>query len=168
MIFKIRKGNHYSDGVFHKALYPMNFYHYSSYEVVFDKSCAYDLVGEDQKDINKLFGFSAGLNHHKDSARFGWAYNEGMIELWSYCYIGGERRVGYLCSVLLGESYTLDLSVSGSETCYRFIVHHKGSLYRSSEVYKDDTWNFGYNLWPYFGGNRPAPHDIQISLRSLI
>ena len=168
MIFTIKKGNHYSDRVFYKAMYPMNFYHYSSYEVLFDSSCAYDLGGPDQKDINKLFGFSSGLDHHKESARFGWVYNGGLIELWSYCYVDGQRRSGYLCSLLMNEKYTLDLSVSGSETCYRFIVHHNDSLYHTSEVYKGITWDFGYNLWPYFGGNRTAPHDIRIYMRSLI
>lgn len=106
----------------------------------FDFNCLYDPTQFDQ--INKLAGFSRGINLHESSVRIGWsveAANPTMIMLWHYEYAHGVRldpvKIKYVSP---GETFTLELS--------------------------GGSW-FGYRLYPYFGGTKPAPHDMTISVQ---
>jgi hypothetical protein len=106
--------------------------------VIFTESCKYTLNSEDQLDWNKMAGFSRG-KHHTDSLRLVWRWNPSIqkIEVGEYRYKNGER----ISSVIK----TVDLY-----TTYKFtLMLHEGNY----------PW-WGYKLFPYFGGNNPAPHDI--------
>src|SRR5205085_11605887 len=81
--FTIPAGGHYADKNFIKtvSLTEMNFM------VRFDSSAVYQTTDPDnQYDINKLYGFSDGMDHQLNSARIGWAWNKGALRLYAYIY----------------------------------------------------------------------------------
>jgi len=159
MEFLIKKGTHYSNNFIQKLFNLLHFRKSTTYLIKFDSSCIYTLPKEDQGDINKLFGFSLGL-HHKDSARFGWCWNNNQLEIWAYWYDSGIRKYQFIQPIEAGESYYLEIKNLGDN--WEFSI----SDYVNSnkiQVPKSKTLvNFGYTLWPYFGGNQTSPHDISI------
>jgi hypothetical protein len=114
-----------------------------SYEVIFDESCRYDLVDEDQEDWNKLTGWSYGL-HHQNSVRLGWKYNSKVdkILVCRYIYENGIRREEDITEYEIGIKHTMRLS--------------------SKLIPK-----WGYTLGLFFGGNKTAPHNMKIYLKRI-
>jgi len=135
--------------------------------ILFD-SCLYDIKDNDDYDINKLFGFSTSYFHHKNSARIGWRCNASkQIELFAYAYVSGERYTTYLGIVDVNTDF--ECIIVDTENEYLFNV-------RVSEFYENDIQNkvynatikknkdwfiFHYHLFPYFGGNKTAPHTMK-------
>lgn len=136
-------------------------------DVVFDDSFAYD-IGEDQLDVNKLFGFGYlnGL-HHKDSARYGWNYKKetGRAVLWAYCYVNGVRQMVELCSV---NKYTkVRLSIRIVNKHYVFTVNDGYNEWHTigwAEIPFTHDKKTKYKLGCYFGGNRTATHKTTIKI----
>lgn len=132
-----------------------------SYEVTFTESCRYDLGSSDQLDWNKLFGWSYGL-HHKNSIRVGWRYfkEQDCIELSLYCYINGTRVINQFTKVGIGTSTRIQLTYIDGEVGVYTIEDNffigDGNL---TLPFKKTC---GYDLGLYFGGNRPAPHKMNI------
>lgn len=163
MIFTIRKGKHRSRpwrlGLWwHRSQF--------SWVVKFDESCRHDLGSDDQLDTNKLVGVGYFPHHHKDSARFGWRYSvkKGKVEILAYCYSDSQRTIDHLADAFIGESYTLTIEVVN--TGYWLSV--RGPGYISEKIYRHaHNKHLKYGLWPYFGGNKTAPHDIRIDLQKL-
>ena len=166
MKFLIKKGKHYCNQFLHKFLNLLTFKKKLQYIVKFNSSCAYSLNEKDQMDINKLFGFSNGFYHHQDSARFGWSYLNGKIVLHAYCYNNGKRVNSYICRVELEDENKLTIFVEDS--CYVFEVEKLKTGSKSKvKIFKEKKFSFGYNLWPFFGGNNPAPHDMSIEMTKI-
>ena len=159
MDFLIKKGSHYSNNFFHKLLNILNFRKSSIYLVRFSDTCKYQLPKEDQGDINKLFGFSLGL-HHKNSARCGWCWNNNQLEIWAYWYDNGIRKYQFIQSVEIGENYYLEIKNLGDK--WEFSISNYAKVNKIQVPKSKTLINFGYILWPYFGGNQPSPHDISI------
>lgn len=134
------------------------------FRVAFDNSCRYQLPGEDQQDINKLFGLGYFPNHHKESARFGWVYNPDInkIELYAYCYVNGKRITDQITTVPLHQSFVLELNISA--TAYSFTVF-KESFQASTHIQHSNKRKWSFPLGVYFGGNQPAPHKITIEMK---
>ena len=132
-----------------------------SYKYIFTDSCKYD-IGEDQSDINKLFGLSFSLSPHKNSIRVGWRYvpSSSNIELLSYIYKDGVRSWKPLCFVGLNEEVSIEMSRLGT------IAKIEAKSESESSVILIDVnglWGkFSYELGLYFGGNKTAPHNITI------
>lgn len=165
--YLIKKGKHYPTGL-HLGL---SFTKYIHYECMFDESCLYDIDGVDKYDINKLFGFATTFHHHRQSARVGWRCIDGEnIQLVTYSYNDGFREphetdiLGvvkpnekFRCSIVdLEQSYlyTFKMSDGTRETFFH-------------DAKKPDWFLFHYRLYPYFGGNKTAPHDMIIYLNKL-
>ena len=130
----------------------------------FDSSCRYKNQAEqNNSDINKLYGFSdCGAQHHISSARFGWVSVGDSIELHGYIYVNGERKSKYLESISLNTD--VELSISLSENTYVFLVNGKQTIMpRQCDAEKID----GYQLYPYFGGDETAPHEMYIFIKEL-
>jgi len=138
---------------------------YLEFEVKFDSSAIYKTtIEENQADINKLFGVSDCKSHHMDnSIRFGWRYyNERLQLLWfkhenevfTYGFITYIKpNVNYICSIdIQSEYYVLCVN----NTC-EMVPRNCGIRTNYNK----------YILWPYFGGDEPAPHDIKIRLKRL-
>lgn len=135
------------------------------YEVVFNESCLYGFGDEDEFAINKLFGFSAGL-HHKNSARFGWRADGNEIEISSYCYKNKKRNIKTIRNVEIDKIYIFSIENAG--TNYEFkIMTDLGNIIGYAGISKLDTVKFGYELFPYFGGDKTAPHKIEIHMRRI-
>ncbi len=162
MKFIIKKGTHYSNETVFKLKNFFNNNNTLQYQVTFDDSCIYELPKEDQEDINKLFGFSIGFNHHKDSARFGWFYQDNTIHLYAYVYDNGVRRSKLIKNLDLNTQYVLTLVDEGDN--WVFSVDDGWSVIGNVKIPKSCKFKWGYKLWPYFGGNNPAPHDITIQM----
>lgn len=132
--------------------------------VNFDSTCAYELGGYDQFDINKLVGFSSGFDHHMDSARFGWRYSNSKIELIAYCYVNNRRICESICKIELNKNTLISIEDIGDFYDFKVITHVNRFHKRISKNTRSGKFKKGLKLWPYFGGNQTAPHDIQIKL----
>lgn len=106
----------------------------------FDESAKYSIEGADQQDWNKLTGFSRGY-HKKNSIRIGWRWNQerGVLQICDYSYVNKERKISNVQDIKIGVFYKKTLSLP------------KGKFFI-----------LGYMLWPYFGGNKKAPHNIRV------
>jgi hypothetical protein len=156
MVFHIKRGSHSSKGIhFGLTLKPI-----INVRVKFDQSCLYDHRSMENLDINKLFGFSTSHFHHQQSARFGWRCLDGKtLQILTYSYDGGKR----LDEQLLGEvkpdeEFTCILGVDGSSYVYTFQSSKRKNTVRVP--LKAKPWKLKYMLYPYFGGNLVAPHNI--------
>lgn len=136
----------------------------------FDESIRYDL-GSDQTDVNKLFGYSWGW-HHKNSDRIGFRYNPFLdnVEIVLYSYVDGKRvPATHIANVEIGQRIKIGLYIhigswatvgkSGISRYINVVIDENVIL---SKEYKGKDAGLGYTLGGYFGGNRRAPHQINI------
>lgn len=163
----IKRGKHY-----HKALWRLYFHfgsRFLSYDVIFNTSCWYDtrMIGD---HTNKLFGMGFGLNHHKDSIRVGWKpiENSDKIALYAYTYNKGVRFIEVICKISVNMKFNVKIEphyerntyiITISDTKQKSIIE-----YRQNFDFKD---NWGFRLFPYFGGNPTAPDDMNISMERV-
>jgi hypothetical protein len=166
--YRISKGRHYTF-----TNWMARFVLYSGYDlnfkVVFTDSCRYDLPGEeDQFDVNKLYGIAWGLRGPKhNSARIGWTYNleEGNIDLFLYTHHNGKRDIEWLGNVSLYEEAKVSLHLFSDHVSARFNVNGSSNISITQNITSNPENKLKFRCFPYFGGNRPAPHDIKILLR---
>ena len=132
----------------------------------FTESCLFDLIDEDQHDVNKLFGFSIGF-HHKTSFRFGWRpiLSENKIEIVGYEYHDGVRQVTMpITRININQWYGFSISYNRPSQISHYSVYDtkdNANLVNSVILEKQD-YGLGYTLGIYFGGNEKAPQDIVI------
>ncbi len=133
--------------------------------VTFTDSCIYKFGDVDDLDINKLFGFSFGY-HQTDSVRFGWhptTYNK--IEIFAYIYSNTKRIIQSIGEIDLNKEYKFEILLY-NDSMYQFIILENERILFDKIVNRGETKHkIGYQLYPYFGGNRTAPHDIKIILK---
>lgn len=153
----IQKGEHYSNhGLEFLKSNELKF------EVIFSENCLYeDTTG----DINKLYGFcEANSTPHENSARFGWKPdNKGNIEIYSYVYYNGERIINYINTIEVNRKYRMSITTSKEQ--YFFYLFGMGYIW---EERNNQGVGFYTKLFPYFGGNDPAPHKMTIKIREII
>ncbi|MEO9967842.1 MAG: hypothetical protein ABJF11_18765 [Reichenbachiella sp.] len=135
------------------------------FNAIFDESAIYqNITEENQQDINKLMGFSdCNSMHHDNSARFGWRWFKDRLEIHAYCYVNGERVTAYIGTAEINEKVDYLLNVSDSQ--YSFQIGNEAPVI----ITRGDVCNIGvyYMLYPYFGGDETAPHDISIQIRTI-
>ena len=132
--------------------------------VRFDSTAIYrTTLEENQYDINKLFGFSDNnAGHHQYSARFGWRWSDDSLRLFAYVYNNGEVSSVETGCVSIGANIACSIRITAGG--YLFSMNeHSMLIPRSSTTVKA----LGYQLYPYFGGNETAPHDIRIWIKPL-
>lgn len=133
-----------------------------SFAAKFDKSAVYQTqIEENQADINKLMGFSDCNDHHQtNSARFGWRWYNNQLEIHAYCYVNGDRVIQYITSVPLDKMNDYQIEIIDNK--YIFTVNNTARV----EVNKNANCSGGINymLFPYFGGDETAPHDISVTV----
>jgi hypothetical protein len=85
-----------------------------------------------------------------------------MIELYAYCYTGSVRKNVLLGTTAIGTPADLGISVQPNQ--YQFF--YNGTI---TTVPRHCTNNSaqGYKLYPYFGGDETAPHDIRVFIKDL-
>lgn len=115
-----------------------------------------------QCDINKVWGFSEGLNHQYNSARIGWAYCNGAVRLYGYTYSKGVRYSAEISPVALNTELTCSIKFSG----YNYQITVNGvTVVLPRGV--NSTKASGYQLYPYFGGDEVAPHDVTMDIKPI-
>jgi hypothetical protein len=157
-VYLIKAGNHEASGI--------NIAGFSSgslsFSAKFDNSAEYYLGNVNQYDINKLHGFSDCFTpHHRNSARFGWVWNDKSLklEIHAYVYANGTRFMKFVDNVSLNSIHSYQIIVNGNT--YDFLFNGKKvSLPRGCRSINAH----GYKMNPYFGGNEVAPHDITIEV----
>jgi hypothetical protein len=131
------------------------------FDVIFDSTAIYQTVlPENQLDINKLYGFSEGLDHQTNSARIGWRWSNQALRLFGYTYVNGQRIEREIKPVTIGDTLSCSIRVDSSR--YWFRVDMDSIQMARGPV--SDTAD-GYQLFPYFGGDEPAPQLIRIRIR---
>lgn len=153
--FVIPAGAHYSN----ESSYKTGDCTELRFAVRFDSSAVYTTKDpENQYDVNKLYGFSDnGASHHQFSARIGWRWSDQALRLFGYTYNTGRFAFEEIAAVSIGEVHECSIVVAGSS--YIFTVNGKSiTMPRLSE----GTSASGYRLYPYFGGDEAAPHEIHI------
>jgi hypothetical protein len=156
-VYTIKKGQHSSGNHFDTQTSEV-----LTFEAKFDKSAIYQTVlPSNQYDINKLYGFSdCNQQHHTNSARFGWRWFKDKLEIHAYVYNDGVRKSKFIRSVAIDEMTSYELTIESSY--YKFRV---GSTV--IEMNRTNNCEVGayYKLYPYFGGDETAPHDIKIVIK---
>jgi hypothetical protein len=159
--YTIPKGDQYCD----KSSYAPVKLQQLSFIVKFDSSAIYQTVSKNnQSDINKLYGFSDNNDaHHEYSARFGWRWSNNALRLFGYIYNKGVMSFKELGTVDIGSENTCSIKVSDNQ--YIFSLNgNETTMPRESTT----TQAEGYRLYPYFGGDEVAPHDISIWIEELL
>ena len=157
-IFTIKEGRHKSIN-----RYSTTKNKYTTFQAQFDSSVIYTTINPDnQLDINKLYGVSdCGCNHTSYSMRFGWRWYNNEIEIFWFRHRGGSFDYGKITNVEINEENTY--SITRLEDQYIMCVKDTCvTLIRScDEEYRS------YYLYPYFGGDERAPHDITIKIKKI-
>ena len=156
--YTIRAGQQYCDQNGYKPidLSEMKF------SVKFDSTAIYQSMNaENQNDINKLYGFSDNnSDHHQFSARFGWRWSENALRLFAYVYNNGIVTSKEITTVPIGQEFTCSIRVVLNK--YVFSVNDTNTeLPREAQT----STARGYQLYPYFGGDEVAPHEINIWIK---
>ena len=155
--YLIRKGNHYCDQNTLRSISTSEM----KFTAKFNSSAIYTTVDPvNQYDINKLWGFSEGVNHQYNSARVGWAYNNSALRLYAYVYSKGVRYSQEIGPVNLNTDIACSIRLNGST--YVFNVN---GVVVSMPRGGTGTKASGYQLYPYFGGDETAPQDISIDIK---
>ncbi|ARS34898.1 hypothetical protein [Pontibacter actiniarum] len=159
VVYTIRKGGHYSDKNSYRKVSTSRI----KFEVTFNSTAVYTTVAaNNQADINKLYGLSdCNSSHHTNSARFGWRWYNNRLELLAYTYLNQQWDYKVLGEVAIGKPLVCELRMEEGQ--YTFVLDgHEVVMPRACNGPGD-----GYQLYPYFGGDEVAPHDIQIEIKEL-
>lgn len=156
----IKQGEHYADRNNFTSIETSTL----AFVAKFDSSAIYtskDAVN--QYDINKLYGFSDNnAHHHSYSARFGWSWTDNHLHLYAYVYNEGIVTSKHLGTADLGKEINCSIRVDAGQ--YIFTVNGQStSMPRKSTTEKAK----GYLLYPYFGGDETAPHNVTIQITNL-
>ena len=177
MTYTIKKGTHRAQGMG----WSVTLENKQVARVKFHDNCRYD-ISYDQLDWNKLFGRSTnGLWHHSNSMRVGWRYNKDIdqIEIGAYTYKKGKRQTepqGFECSigfVNIGEDFAISMEHKRWKYIFKLIQfigpsHEEVTELKMPAKKCPDIMTMSSKLNLYFGGNRTAPHDMDVDIDFLI
>ncbi|MFI5128872.1 MAG: hypothetical protein ACHQFX_02725 [Chitinophagales bacterium] len=158
--YTIKAGQQFCD----QTVYKQTDYNELKFIVKFDSSAIYQTASSNnQLDVNKLYGFSDNNDdHHHFSARFGWRWSEGSLHLFGYTYNNSVMSYEELGTIRIGIEYTCSIKINESNYIFSLDENSK-TMPRSSTT----PTAVGYRLYPYFGGDEAAPHEINIWIKEL-
>lgn len=160
-IFTIKEGAHHSKHRFKTTKSTL-----INFKVIFDESSTYKINSSDQADVNKLLGVSDHKQYHMDhSIRFGWRYYNNKLEILWFKHEEGRFTFGHIDYIEPNEQYLCTILIEPDEyTLFVDDVFVTVPRVRSRYCFKSINYS-RYFLWPYFGGNCAAPHDIKIKIK---
>jgi len=154
--FTIRKGQH-------RSTYALNYSKDTAFDwnVIFDSSAIYQTVDStNQMDINKLIGWSdCGDNHTENSIRFGWRWLNDELEIHWFKHENGSFSFDKICNVSLCTEHDYGLIIRDWD--YQMMVDGTCVWIPRNCPYEGKR----YQLYPYFGGDETAPHNINIKIK---
>lgn len=158
----INKGDHYSNHLITKAINTDEF----NFIAKFDSSAIYQNVDTlNQADINKLYGFTEDnlSNDHYNSARIGWRWYHDELQLLAYCYNEGQVSYGLIKgNIELGKEIFCSIKKENG----KYVFNVDGSIFLLTRKSTSDKFA-GFKLYPYFGGDETAPHEIKILIKDV-
>lgn len=173
MKFQIKKGKHYSPSLkfgIHFGITKLE------KTATLYENCYYELNNLDDLDENKLFGFTYDF-FGNNSLRISWNVRtdaktkKRFICLYGYCHLNGVRLMPKtLNGHTIGINYNFNEPIQCSIELDNGIAYFKASQHGYSGEQKlikigfpiSPSW--GYYQRPYFGGNQPAPHNMEIEI----
>ena len=101
---------------------------------------------------------------HDNSIRFGWRYSaeKDKVEVFGYQYQDGVRHYEHMTDVQIGQTATYQISLEENE----YMLSVNGEVLSMKRTHNKKLGVY-YMLFPYFGGNERAPHDIKIYIKEL-
>ena len=167
--YVIKEGKHYCNhGVPGLYMFGRGVTRAISKSFSFSSSCLYHMATADDAAINKLTGFGLGLfsGPTANSYRFGWdcVKNDGTISIYAFYHVRGRMLSQYMGDVRPDRIYTYTL-VKGVQAVSFTVTdgETRANLYSASApIGAGRRRSFGWRLYPYFGGQVPAPHDMVI------
>ena len=122
----------------------------------------------DDNDLNKLTGMVYGLSVHGNSVRLSWVPDftaPGKIKIYGYTYddkaTDPKFTFQYITTVQTG--YVCDGKIEAQGNKYAITVN--GVTIMMDNLHPDP--GICSKLYPYFGGNNTAPHDMVIDIEYL-
>jgi hypothetical protein len=164
-VVKIREGHHFTAEIPYRLMFHRR---QLRYQMRFDTSFRCNVPQRDRYAINKVFGI--GFLHHKlNSARLGWVFNPDSrrLELWAYCYVNTRRRFKKLTEVEWNALYDCSLDVDYEQKQVVFRLQKPDGSQIEHAVSYDWLPPIQYRLRPFFGGTKPASHDITFRLKEI-
>ena len=133
------------------------------FKAVFNASAIYTTKDPlNQPDINKLYGVSdCGCNHMDYSIRFGWRWLDDSLEIHWFRHSNGDFTFNKITTAIIDQSqeYSIEIQENQYILCVDNICDTVARVGCSSLDFKK------YYLYPYFGGDEKAPHDITIKIK---
>jgi hypothetical protein len=150
-------------------------------EVTFTEASTYLILGDDDKDWNKLsagatWGFFPLVKQymaHENSSRWGYRFDKasGKMELTPYFYSQGVRNYAETLGIEpikldLYKKYKLTIKPYASYVKYKIEDKEGNTLFDMmfEQVVPSIT---GWECPAYFGGTKPAPKDVSYELNYL-
>lgn len=135
-----------------------------SFQFILDESAIYESeIPENQHDVNKIYGFSDfGVRHQKYSIRLGWRYLNNELELCWLRHEEGRHSAATIRTIDTDVIYNATIDIK--TFYYVIVIDNDTTLVRRRP---EGNWGLlrRYYLYPYFGGNEYAPHDITIKIK---
>ena len=134
-----------------------------TFTAIFDSSCIYTTRDpNNQNDINKLFGFSDCNDHHlENSARVGWRWSNNALRLFAFVHNSGTFVFQEMTTARIGS--VIKCRITCLDSTYLFEINRS-----VAELPRHCSGRMSrYKLFPYFGGDETAPHDIRIAINEL-
>jgi len=165
--YLIKKGNHYASMSIFEKIGGIGWkINTLSMRFSFRKECWWGPPrDQDDYDQNKLAGIGFGTNHHNNSVRLTWVPdfgNQGMINVYGYTY--DEKKEGQKFTFTFIKSVHVEEPVTGKIESRegRYFITVQDVTIQMDNIKTDP--NLCFRLYPYFGGNNTAPHDMVIEL----
>lgn len=169
MNYTIKQGNHYASEM---NLRPPHFNLKSlSFSVTMEENCLYNLGNENNKDINKVYGVTWGLDPLNNSFLIGWNCfkQNGLTQFFHYSNNHFLRNPAP--SEPHDKTLLFEAPVKTTQRFSLFIDRPNNKVHVGSEnVIVSVPYNFnnvpiwGYYNRPYFGGNQVAQHDMNLEI----
>ena len=155
-IFTIKENRHRST-----TTYKTTKSNYITFKAIFDSSAIYTTDDpNNQYDVNKLYGISdCGCDHQYYSMRLGWRWLNDSLEILWFKHMHGHFTFEKLKTINLNQSY--DYTITLEDSSYIICVD---GICDTTTRGCDDVYRH-YYLYPYFGGDEKAPHDIKIRIK---
>jgi len=135
-----------------------------SFQFILDESAIYETeIAENQHDVNKIYGMSDfGVRHQKYSIRLGWRYLNNELELCWLRHEEGRHSAATIKTIDTDVVYNATIDIK--TFYYVIVIDNDTTLVRRRP---EGNWGLlrRYYLYPYFGGNEYAPHDITIKIK---
>jgi len=133
------------------------------FKAIFNESAIYSTKDSlNQLDINKLYGVSdCGCNHMDYSIRFGWRWIDDNLEIHWFRHSNGDFTFDKITNAIIDQpqDYSIEIQEDQYILCVDGVCDTVARVGCSSVDYRR------YYLYPYFGGQEKAPHDITIKIK---